>query len=63
MDNALNDEQKKAWKAEGFDAALARRSGMPTFRLRGNADAAPGATTGTIEIVTTEVRRTDGSDD
>jgi len=67
VDHALNDEQKEAWRDEGFDAAFARRSGLPTFRVRGISaepvDLSAGATAPAIEIVTTEVRTKDGKDD
>lgn len=67
VDNALDSEQKKAWRDEGFDAAFARRSGMPTFRIRGATaepvDLSGGASAPSIEIVTTEVRTKDGGTD
>lgn len=68
VDNALNDEQKKAWHDEGFGHAMGRSRGAAFIaprRLRavdvGSGDGRTG--TATIEIVTTEVLEGTPSDD
>jgi hypothetical protein len=56
VDNALNDEQKKAWADEGFAHAMGRSRGVMAFsprRIRAT-DGGSEVSTGTIEIVTTE---------
>ncbi len=67
VDNALNDDQKKAWKDEGFSHAMGRSRGAvwmraPRIRARTAADG-NAAGTATIEIVTTETRETGESGD